>query len=52
MEVPTYDQPKVAELIRFTQIDAGSSGRMRTFAKDPGRETIEAVSADLVAINY
>jgi len=93
MEVPTYDQPKVVELIRFTQIDAGSSvidgysgdgdwtrlfsdivgpegqffsfvpteiadvkddqvGRMRTLAKEPGRETIEAVSANLVAINY
>ena len=86
-----YDQSKLSELIRFAQVDAGSTvidvypgdgewtrlfsdivgpegrvtsfvpaevahfktdpvGRMRTLAKEPGRENVEAVSADLVAM--
>jgi len=86
-----YDQTKLAELIRFARVDAGSTvidvypgdgdwtrlfsdivgpegrvysfvpaeiadvkkdqlGRMQTLAKEPGRENVEAVSADLVAM--
>jgi predicted methyltransferase len=85
-----YDQPKLSELIRFVQVEAGSTvidvypgddwtrlfsdivgpkgqvysfvpaeiadlkndqlGRIRTLAKEPGRENVEAVSADLVAM--
>jgi len=86
-----YDQTKQSELIKFAQVDAGSTiidvypgdgdwtrlfseivgpkgrvysfvpaevahfkndpvGRMRTLAKEPGRENVEAVSADLIAM--
>jgi predicted methyltransferase len=86
-----YDQSKLAELIRFSRVDAGATvidvypgdgdwsrlfsdvvgpegrvysfvpaevahfkndpvGRMRTLAKEPGRENVEVVSADLVAM--
>jgi len=86
-----YDQSKQSELIRFAQVDVGSTvidvypgdgewtrlfsdivgpegrvysfvpaevahfendpvGRMRALAKEPGRENVEAVSADLVAM--
>ena len=86
-----YDQSKLAELIRFSRVDAGATvidvypgdgdwtrlfsdvvgpegrvysfvpaevahfkndpvGLMRTLAKEPGRENVEAVSADLVAM--
>jgi predicted methyltransferase len=86
-----YDQAKQSELIRFAQVDAGSTvidvypgngdwtrlfsdivgpegrvysfvpaevahfkndpvGLMRTLAEEPGRENVEAVSADLVAL--
>ena len=87
-----YDQSKLAELIRFSRVDAGATvidvypgdgdwtrlfsdivghrgriysfvptevahfkndpvGRMRALAKEPGRENVEAVSADLTAIS-
>jgi predicted methyltransferase len=87
-----YDESKLAELIRFARVDAGSTvidvypgdgdwtrlfsgvvggegrvysfvpaevahfkndpvGRMRTLAKEPGRDNVEAVSADLVAMS-
>ncbi|WP_074294996.1 class I SAM-dependent methyltransferase [Paraburkholderia phenazinium] len=86
-----YDQSKLAELIRFSRVDAGATvidvypgdgdwtrlfsdvvgpegrvysfvpaevahfkndpvGLMRTLAKEPGRENVEVVSADLVAM--
>jgi predicted methyltransferase len=86
-----YDQSKLAELIRFARVEAGSTiidvypgdgdwtrlfsdivgpegrvysfvpteiaavmegqlGRMQTLSKEPGRENVEAVSADLVAM--
>jgi predicted methyltransferase len=86
-----YDQPKLAELIRFSRVDVGSTvidvypgdgdwtrifsdivgregrvysfvpgevahfkndpvGRMQALAKEPGRENVEAVSANLVAL--
>jgi predicted methyltransferase len=86
-----YDQSKLSELIRFAQVEAGSTiidvypgdgdwtrlfsgivgpkgrvysfvpaevahfkndpvGRIRTLAKEPGRENVEAVSADLIAM--
>lgn len=86
-----YDQTKLAELIRFARVDAGSTvidvypgdgdwtrlfsdivgregrvynfvptevahfkddplGRMQKLAKEPGRENVEAVPADLVAM--
>jgi len=88
-----YDQSKLSALIRFAQIDAGSTvidvypgdgdwtrlfsgivgpegrvysfvpaevahfkndpvGRMQTLANEPGRENVEAVSADLVAMPH
>jgi predicted methyltransferase len=88
---PMYDQSKLAELIRFSRVDAGATvidvypgdgdwsrlfsdvvgpegrvysfvpaevahfkndpvGLMRTLAKEPGRENVEVVSADLVAM--
>src|ERR1700710_2501980 len=88
---PMYDQSKQSELIRFAQVDAGSTvidvyrgdgewtllfsdvvgsegrvfsfvpaevahfkndpvGRMRALAKEPGRENVEVISADLVAM--
>jgi len=91
METQMYDQSKQSELIRFAQVDVGSTvidvypgdgewtrlfsdivgpegrvysfvpaevahfendpvGRMRALAKEPGRENVEAVSADLVAM--
>ena len=87
-----YDQSKLAELIEFSRVRAGSSvidvypgdgawtrlfsdivgpggrvfsfvpaevahfssdplGRMQTLAKEPGRENVDAVSADLVAMS-
>jgi predicted methyltransferase len=90
-EIAMYDQTKQSELIKFAQVDAGSTiidvypgdgdwtrlfseivgpkgrvysfvpaevahfkndpvGRMRTLAKEPGRENVEAVSADLIAM--
>jgi predicted methyltransferase len=90
-EDPMYDQSKLAELIRFSRVDAGATvidvypgdgdwtrlfsdvvgpegrvysfvpaevahfkndpvGLMRTLAKEPGRENVEVVSADLVAM--
>ena len=86
-----YDQSKLAELIRFSRVDAGATvidvypgdgdwtrlfsdvvgpqgrvcsfvpaevahfkndpvGLMRTLAKEPGRENVEVISADLVAM--
>jgi predicted methyltransferase len=86
-----YDQAKLAELIRFSRVDAGATvidvypgdgdwtrlfsdvvgaegrvysfvpaevahfkndpvGRMRTLAKEPGRENVEVISANLVAM--
>jgi predicted methyltransferase len=86
-----YNQSKLTELIKFAQVDTGSTvidvypgdgdwtrifsdvvgpegrvysfvpaevadfkndpvGRMRTLAKEPGRENVEVVSADLVAM--
>ncbi|MGF6240780.1 putative methyltransferase [Paraburkholderia sp. GAS38] len=86
-----YDQSKLAELIRFSRVDAGATvidvypgdgdwtrlfsdvvgpegrvysfvpaevahfkndpvGLMRTLAKEPGRENVEVVSADLLAM--
>lgn len=86
-----YDQSKLAELIRFSRVDAGTTvidvypgdgdwtrvfsdvvgpegrvysfvpaevahfkndpvGLMRTLAKEPGRENVEVISADLVAM--
>jgi predicted methyltransferase len=86
-----YDQTKLAELIRFSRVDAGATvidiypgdgdwtrlfsdvvgpegrvcsfvpaevahfkndpvGLMRTLAKEPGRENVEVISADLVAM--
>ena len=86
-----YDQSKLAELIRFSSVDAGATvidvypgdgdwtrlfsdvvgpegrvysfvpaevahfkndpvGRMRALAKEPGRENVEVISADLVAM--
>ncbi|MHC5731317.1 MAG: hypothetical protein ACYTXY_45955, partial [Nostoc sp.] len=34
----------------ITQVKSDSVDRMRTLAKEPGRENVEAVSADLVAM--
>lgn len=90
-ETPMYDQSKLAELIRFAKVDAGSTvidvypgdgdwtrlfsdvvgpegkvfsfvpaeiadvkndqlSRMQTLAKEAGRENVEAVSTDLMAM--